>query len=81
VQPDGISISGNELVDGQTIDHRRARDPLLPAINEDRHVLFFSLAARSPFGGSQPAFLFGHANVSLVRIPASALCGIDTAPN
>jgi hypothetical protein len=39
VQPDGVGILGDEFVDGQAFNQVRSRNPLLFAINEDRHEL------------------------------------------
>ena len=44
VQPNGIRISGNEFLDGQAVNRRRTRHPLLLAVDEDGHEFLLSLA-------------------------------------
>ena len=58
VQPNRVRISGDEFVDGQTVDLWRTRHSFLLAIDEDRHVVLFPLTPRPLFGFGQLAFPF-----------------------
>ena len=59
VQPDQVGIPGDVFLDGQTFNRLGPRDPLLFAVDEDRHELPLSLAPRPPFGGGQFALRLG----------------------
>ena len=59
MQPNGVRIPGDEFLDGQALNQLRLRNPLLPSVNEDRHVLLPSLAPRALFGGGSFAFRLG----------------------
>ena len=56
VQPDGIGVPGDELLDRQAFNQWRPRNPLLFAVQEDRHELIFLFAPRSFLGGGTFAF-------------------------
>ncbi len=59
VQPDGVGIAGDEFLDGQAFDQLRSWNPLLFAIDEDRHELPLSLAPGPLLGGGSFAFRLG----------------------
>jgi len=56
VQPDGIRVSSDELVDVLPLALLRARNTFLFPVNENRHVFFFPLAPRLSFGGCRFEF-------------------------
>ena len=56
MQPNGVRITRDELVDRQSVDQLGAGHSFLLAIDEDDHEVLLSFLACPPFGGSQFAF-------------------------
>ena len=69
MQPNGVGIAGDEFLDRQAINELRSRNQLLLSVDEDRHELQPSLAARSLFDGASFAFRLWHESVSGIANP------------
>ena len=70
MQPNGVGIPDDEFLDGQALNQLGSRNPFLLSVDEDRHVLLFSLAPGSLFGGGSFAFRFHSRHSKLVASDA-----------
>ena len=60
MKPDRISVSSDELVNGNPVDGRRTLDPLLLPVDEDGHVLTLPAFLLRLLGGGELAIPFSH---------------------
>lgn len=60
MQPDWARVTGDEFIDGQTVDQRLARNALLFSVHEDKHVFQLSFAAGFSLGGHALALWLSH---------------------